>query len=227
VRELELDFSAIYKYKDFFISGAMYTLFIAGIAVVGGTVIGMFLSILKLSKYKVLRFLSTAYIEIFRGTPILVQLYLVYLAFPSMFDIRMNPLTAGIIALCLNSGAYVAELIRAGIMAVDKGQMEAARSLGMPEWKAMYFIVIPQAIKNILPALANEFIVIIKESSIASVIGVTELMYNADTVRGNTFRPMESLLVAAVIYFMMTFTLSKIVAYFEGRMGDASSRKTS
>ncbi|WP_297518509.1 amino acid ABC transporter permease [uncultured Clostridium sp.] len=224
---MELDFSAIYKYKDFFISGAMYTLFIAGIAVVGGTVIGMFLSILKLSKYKVLRFLSTAYIEIFRGTPILVQLYLVYLAFPSMFDIRMNPLTAGIIALCLNSGAYVAELIRAGIMAVDKGQMEAARSLGMPEWKAMYFIVIPQAIKNILPALANEFIVIIKESSIASVIGVTELMYNADTVRGNTFRPMESLLVAAVIYFMMTFTLSKIVAYFEGRMGDASSRKTS
>ncbi|MGL4760322.1 MAG: amino acid ABC transporter permease [Sarcina sp.] len=224
---MELDFSAIYKYKDFFITGAMHTLFIAAISVVGGTIIGMFLSLLKLSKYKILRFLSTTYIEIFRGTPILVQLYLVYLAFPSMFDIRMNPLTAGIIALCLNSGAYVAEIIRAGIMAVDKGQMEASRSLGMPEWKAMYLIVIPQAIKNILPALANEFIVIIKESSIASVIGVTELMYNADTVRGNTFRPMESLLVAAGIYFVMTFTLSKTVAYFERRMGDVSSRETS
>ena len=224
---MELDFSAIFKYKDLFINGAMYTLFIAAISVVGGTLIGMFLSLLKLSKYKVLRFLSTTYIEIFRGTPILVQLYLVYLAFPSMLDIRMNPLTAGIIALCLNSGAYVAEIIRAGIMAVDKGQMEAARSLGMPEWKAMYLIVIPQAIKNILPALANEFIVIIKESSIASVIGVTELMYNADSVRGNTFRPMESLLVAAAIYFVMTFTLSKTVAYFERRMGDVSSRETS
>ncbi|MGL4655834.1 MAG: amino acid ABC transporter permease [Sarcina sp.] len=224
---MELDFSAIYKYKEFFIDGAMYTLFIAAITVVGGTVIGMFLSLLKLSKYKILRFISTTYIEIFRGTPILVQLYIVYLAFPSMLNIRMNPLTAGIIALCLNSGAYVAEIIRAGILAVDKGQMEAARSLGMPEWKAMYLVVIPQAVKNILPALANEFIVIIKESSIASVIGVTELMYNADTVRGNTFRPMESLLVAAAIYFVMTFTLSKTVAYFERRMGDASSRQTS
>ena len=222
---MELDFSAIFKYKDFFINGAMYTLFIAAITVMGGTIIGMFLSLLKLSKSKVLRFISTAYIEVFRGTPILVQLYLVYLAFPSMLDIRMNPLVAGIIALCLNSGAYVAEIIRAGIMAVDKGQMEAARSLGMSESKAMRLIVIPQAIKNILPALANEFIVIIKESSIASVIGVTELMYNADTVRGNTFRPLESLLVAAGIYFVMTFTLSKIVAYFERRMGDASSKQ--
>ena len=224
---MELDFSAILKYKDFFVNGAMYTLFIAAITVMGGIIIGMFLSLLKLSKSKVLRFISTAYIEVFRGTPILVQLYLVYLAFPSMLDIRMNPLVAGIIALCLNSGAYVAEIIRAGILAVDKGQMEAARSLGMSESKAMRLIVIPQAIKNILPALANEFIVIIKESSIASVIGVTELMYNADTVRGNTFRPLESLLVAAGIYFVMTFTLSKIVAYFERRMGDASSKQAS
>ena len=227
MRWLELDFSAILKYKDFFLNGAMYTLFIAAITVMGGTIIGMFLSLLKLSKSKVLRFISTAYIEVFRGTPILVQLYLVYLAFPSMFDIRMNPLVAGIIALCLNSGDYVAEIIRAGIMAVDKGQMEAARSLGMSESKAMRLVVIPQAIKNILPALANEFIVIIKESSIASVIGVTELMYNADTVRGNTFRPLESLLVAAGIYFIMTFTLSKIVAYFERRMGDVSSKQAS
>ena len=224
---MELDFSAIFKYKDFFINGAMYTLFIAAITVMGGTFIGMFLCLLKLSKSKVLSFISTAYIEVFRGTPILVQLYLVYLAFPSMLDIRMNPLVAGSIALCLNSGAYVAEIIRAGILAVDKGQMEAARSLGMSESKAMRLIVIPQAIKNILPALANEFIVIIKESSIASVIGVTELMYNADTVRGNTFRPLESLLVAAGIYFVMTFTLSKIVAYFERRMGDASSKQAS
>lgn len=223
---MELDFSTMIKYKDFFITGAGYTLLIAFITVVGGTILGTFLSLLKLSKYKVLRFISTTYIEIFRGTPILVQLYLIYYAIPQVSNVRFNPLTAAIVTLCLNSGAYVAELIRAGIMAVDKGQMEAARSLGMPLWKAMSIIIIPQAIKNILPALANEFIVIIKESSIASVIGVNELMYKTDTVRGNSFRSMEALLIAAMIYFVMTFTLSKIVAYFERRMGDDTSKRT-
>lgn len=223
---MELDFSTMIKYKDFFITGAGYTLLIAFITVVGGTILGTFLSLLKLSKYKVLRFISTTYIEIFRGTPILVQLYLIYYAIPQVSNLRFAPLTAAIVTLCLNSGAYVAELIRAGIMAVDKGQMEAARSLGMPLWKAMSIIIIPQAIKNILPALANEFIVIIKESSIASVIGVNELMYKTDTVRGNSFRSMEALLIAAMIYFVMTFTLSKIVAYFERRMGDDTSKRT-
>lgn len=223
---MELDFSTMIKYKDFFITGAGYTLLIAFITVVGGTILGTFLSLLKLSKYKVLRFISTTYIEIFRGTPILVQLYLIYYAIPQVSNVRFNPLTAAIVTLCLNSGAYVAELIRAGIMAVDKGQMEAARSLGMPLWKAMSIIIIPQAVKNILPALANEFIVIIKESSIASVIGVNELMYKTDTVRGNSFRSMEALLIAAMIYFVMTFTLSKIVAYFERRMGDDTSKRT-
>lgn len=223
---MELDFSTMIKYKDFFITGAGYTLLIAFITVVGGTILGTFLSLLKLSKYKVLRFISTTYIEIFRGTPILVQLYLIYYAIPQVSNVRFNPLTAAIVTLCLNSGAYVAELIRAGIMAVDKGQMEAARSLGMPLWKAMSIIIIPQAIKNILPALANEFIVIIKESSIASVIGVNELMYKTDTVRGNSFRSMEALLIAAMIYFVMTFTLSKVVAYFERRMGDDTSKRT-
>ena len=223
---MDLDFGSMLKYKDLFITGTFYTIFIAFITVAGGTILGMFLSLLKLSKYKILRFISSTYIEIFRGTPILVQLYLIYFGVPQITDIRFSPLTAGIITLCLNSGAYVAELIRAGIMAVDKGQMEAARSLGMPLWRAMVFIVIPQAIKNILPALANEFIVIIKESSIASIIGVNELMYNTDTIRGNAFRPMEPLLITACIYFTMTFTLSKIIGYFERRMGDDSSRQT-
>ncbi|NLM04997.1 MAG: amino acid ABC transporter permease, partial [Clostridiales bacterium] len=125
---------------------------------------------------------------------------------------------AGIIALSINSGAYVAEIIRAGIQAVDKGQMEAARSLGMPYSLSMKHIIIPQAFKNILPALGNEFIVIIKESSIVSVIGIHELMYNANTVRGNTFIPLEPLIVAAAIYFALTFSLSKLLGIVEGRM---------
>lgn len=223
---MDLDFSTMIKYKDFFINGAGYTVFIAFITVIGGTILGTLLSLLKLSKYKILRFIATTYIEIFRGTPILVQLYLMYFAVPQISDIRFSPLTAAVITLCLNSGAYVAELIRSGIMAVDRGQMEAARSLGMPLWKAMIIVIIPQAIKNILPALANEFIVIIKESSIASVIGVNELMYKTNTVRGNSFRSMEALLIAAAMYFIMTFTLSKIVAYFERRMGDDTSKRT-
>lgn len=223
---MELDFASMIKYKDFFITGAGYTLFIAFITVIGGTVLGTLLSLLRLSKYKILRLISTAYIEVFRGTPILVQLYLIYYAVPQISSFRFTPLVAAILTLCLNSGAYVAELIRAGIMAVDNGQMEAARSLGMPLWRAMSLVVIPQAIKNILPALANEFIVIIKESSIASVIGVGELMYRTNTVRGNSFRSMEALLIAAVIYFIITFTLSKGVAYFERRMGDDTSKRT-
>jgi polar amino acid transport system permease protein len=124
----------------------------------------------------------------------------------------------GIIALSINSGAYVAEIIRAGILAVDKGQMEAARSLGFNQGLAMRLVVLPQAIKNILPALGNEFVVVIKESSIVSVIGIAELMYNAGIVRGATYRPMEPLLVAAAIYFVLTFSLSKLLGVAEKRM---------
>ncbi|WP_066874792.1 amino acid ABC transporter permease [Clostridium mediterraneense] len=220
---MELDFSVLSKYTNYFIEGTKFTIIIALITVLIGTIIGMFLSIMKLSKYKILRIISSIYIECFRGTPILVQLYLVYFAIPVTVGIKFDPMTAGIITLSLNSGAYVAEIIRAGILAVDKGQKEAARSLGMSESKAMYLVVLPQAIKNILPALANEFITIIKESSIASIIGVNEIMYNTDTIRGNTFKAFEPLIVAAAIYFVLTFSLSKLVAYFERRMGDSDS----
>ena len=220
---MELDFSVLSKYTNYFIEGTKFTIIIALITVLIGTIIGMFLSIMKLSKYKILRIISSIYIECFRGTPILVQLYLVYFAVPVTVGIKFNPMMAGIITLSLNSGAYVAEIIRAGILAVDKGQKEAARSLGMSESKAMYLVVLPQAIKNILPALANEFITIIKESSIASIIGVNEIMYNTDTIRGNTFKAFEPLIVAAAIYFVLTFSLSKLVAYFERRMGDSDS----
>ncbi len=211
----------------FFIEGTKNTIFLATFTVLFGVILGVFLSLMKISKNPLLRGISTSYVEFIRGTPLLVQLYIIYYGFPQIginfSDIpiigeHFGDFLAGIITLSINSGAYVAEIIRAGIQAIDKGQMEAARSLGMNHNMAMTYIIIPQAFKNILPALGNEFIVVIKESSIVSVIGIQELMYKADTVRGNTFQPFEPLIVAAIIYFMMTFTLSKLLGVVERRM---------
>ncbi|MGF7059082.1 amino acid ABC transporter permease [Brassicibacter mesophilus] len=214
-----MDFTFLSRYYMFFLIGARNTVMIAFFSVFFGVALGVILALMKISKNRniisiILKAIATAYIEFMRGTPLLVQLYIIYFGLP--FNLPDVP--AGIIALSLNSAAYVAEIIRAGIIAVDHGQMEAARSLGMSHSMAMRYIVIPQAFKNILPVLGNEFITVIKESSIVSVIGVPELMYNADTVRGNTFKPFEPLIVAAVLYFILTFTLSKVVGYAEGRM---------
>lgn len=212
-----MDFSFLSKYYMFFIVGAKYTLIIAFFTVLSGTMIGTILALMRLSKNKLLRWTATAYIEFIRGTPILVQIFLIYYGLPNI-GLTLPDMVAGIIALSVNSGAYVAEIIRAGIQAVNKGQMEAARTLGMTHAMAMRLIIIPQAIKNILPALGNEFIVVIKETSIVSIIGIHELMYSTDTVRGNTFRPFEPLIIAAVIYFVMTFSMSKAVNSFERRL---------
>jgi polar amino acid transport system permease protein len=212
-----LDFSFLPKYYLFFINGVKFTIFLAFFTVLIGFVLGILLALMRLSNKKILNIISAAYVEFIRGTPILVQLYIVFYGLPHI-GITLPDSIAGIIALSVNSAAYIAEIVRAGIQAVDKGQMEAARSLGMPHSMGMRFIIIPQAVKNILPALGNEFITVIKESSIASIIGIHELMYNADTVRGNIFRPFEPLIVAAIMYFILTFSLSKLVGVFERRM---------
>jgi arginine/lysine/histidine transport system permease protein len=206
------------KYYMFFINGAKFTLILAFFTVLFGVVIGLLLALMRLSKSKILSFIGTAYVEFIRGTPVMVQIFIIYYALPEVIGFNIPEMPSAIIALAMNSGAYVAEIIRAGIQAVDKGQMEAARSLGLPYGMAMRYIIIPQAIKNILPALGNEFVVVIKESSVVSVIGIKELMYNADTVRGNTFKAFEPLIVAALMYFVMTFTLSKLMGRFERRL---------
>lgn len=214
----------MHKYYQFYIDGTVITLLLSFFGVLCGVVLGVFLALMKLSRNSMLKLLASAYIELVRGTPLLVQLYIVYYGLPKLLGWDFADLTLGIVAVSLNSAAYVAEIIRAGIQSVDKGQMEAARSLGMPHRTAMTYIIIPQAIKNILPALGNEFIVLIKESAIVSVVGIHDLMYKADTVRGNTYRPFAPLLVAAAIYFTIIFGLSKLLAYVEGRMrtGDSS-----
>lgn len=226
-----MNFSFLARYWPFYVNGAKNTILLALFSVVLGTAIGMLIALMRLSKYRVLRYFSTAYIEFIRGTPLLVQLFLIYyglqsigIRFPdirwlsALLGISTADFMAGIITLGINSGAYVGEIFRAGIQAVDKGQTEAARSLGLGHFMTLRHIIIPQAIRNILPALGNEFVVVIKESSIVSIIGIADLMYRADTVRGNTYQPFEPLIVAALIYFLMTFPLSKFLAYIERRM---------
>lgn len=200
----------------YFIKGAGWTIVISLASVVLGVIFGSILTFLKRSRYKVLRYISSAYIEIVRGTPLLLQIYIVYYGLTNVVNI--NELMAVIIALSLNSGAYVSELIRAGIEAVDKGQVEAARSLGMSESMAMRLIVIPQAVKNILPAIGNEFVAIIKESSMASTLGVAELMYGAKVVSAGSFNYVETLITSAVFYFIMTFSLGRLIKYVERRL---------
>ncbi|GKX67853.1 amino acid ABC transporter permease [Inconstantimicrobium mannanitabidum] len=212
-----MSFEFLKNYYPFFLKGAGITIVLAFFSVIVGTILGLFLSLLKLSNNKVLRFIASAYIEFVRGTPILVQVWIVYLGL-SNIGLNLPDIVTGIIALSLNSGAYVAEIIRAGINAVDKGQMEAARSLGMNKGLAMKEIIIPQAFKNILPALGNEFISVIKESSIVSVLGVAELMYNSQTVGSITYKGLPPLYVAAVMYFLITFTLSRGLALVERRL---------
>ena len=219
-----MNFTFLGKYSQFYLQGTIITIVLAFCAVIVGTILGLLISLLRRSKFKPLSLIATVYVEFVRGTPLLVQIYIIYIGFPKInglpkiMDIPMEDLIVGVIALALNSAAYVSEIIRAGIDAVDKGQMEAARSLGMNQNLSMFEVVIPQAFKNILPALGNEFISVIKESSMVSVIGVGELMYKASTVRGNTALGLEPIIVAAVIYFVITFTLTRALGYVERRM---------
>ncbi len=215
-----MDLGFLKDYYMFYVLGVKNTIILSIFSVVFGTILGTILSLMKISRNKILNSISTAYIEIFRGTPLLVQIMIIYYGLP----INVPKFPAGILALTLNSGAYVAEIIRGGIMSVDSGQMEAARCLGLNRKMAMRFIIIPQAVKNVIPALVNEFIVVIKESAAVYVIGVHDLMYNADTVRGNTYKGFMPFFIAAAIYFTLTFSLSKGMSRIEGRLraGDKS-----
>ena len=195
------------------------TLLLSAITVAFGAILGSLFALAKMSRIPPLRWLVNIIVEVVRGTPILLQLYIGYFIVPQLLPfLEVSDFTSIAVALVINSAAYVSEIIRSGIQAVDRGQTEAARSLGLNGGQTMLRVVLPQAVKNILPALGNEFVVVIKESSIVSIIGIADLMYKANTVRGNTFQPFEPLLVAAVVYFLLTFPLSKLLAYIERRM---------
>ncbi len=208
----------ITKYYSYYINGTLTTLQISFFGVIFGSLVGVLLCLLRMSNNKIISSISTAYIEIVRGTPLILQVYVVYYGLPMVLPLPDSRLFLGTLAVLLNSAAYVAEIIRAGIQSIDVGQMEAARSLGMTKGMSMRYIIIPQAFKNILPALGNEFIVLVKESAIISVIAIPDLMYNADTLRGITYKPFMPLIIAGVIYFAITFTLSKVLGMLERRL---------
>lgn len=203
----------------FLVEGVSYTLLLSVITVFFGAILGSLLALGKRSRFLIIRGIITAFVEVIRGTPILLQLYFGYFILPMMVPaLNLSSFTCICIALVVNSSAYVSEIIRSGIQAVDHGQTEAARSLGLNSRQTMLRIVLPQAVKNILPALGNEFVMMIKETSLASTFFIGELMTSYLKVRGVTFLTLESLIIVGVIYFVITFTLSKIIAVFERRM---------
>ena len=212
------DFSVVWPSVPYILKGIGVTLQIVAGATVIGIVLGILLSLCKIGNIAPLRWLANFYTSIFRGTPLVLQLMLIYYAFPQMTGIIIDPMPAAIIAFGLNSAAYISEIIRAGINAVDKGQMEAAKALGIPYSKMMKDIILPQAMKNILPSLMNEFITLNKESAIVTVVGALDIMRRAYVVGGDTYRYLEPLLVAGAIYYVMTLVLTFLGAMLEKRM---------
>ena len=221
------NFSFLPKYGLFFVQGIEYTLLLAVVAVALAVIPALLLALMRLSKNKLIRGLSGAYIAIFRSTPLLVQLSIIYFGLFGVISIPritilgfvdISRFIPGVVALALNSSAYVAEIFRAGIMSVDAGQMEAARSLGLSKWSSMQLVVLPQAIKNVLPALANEIITMVKESSICSMLGMAELMFAAKTVASSTYITLAPYTIAALIYFCINYPASKGIEAIERRM---------
>lgn len=210
----------ITRYWDvFLIKGLSTTLALSAIAVFFGAIIGTLLAFGKMGKSRILRGIITAYVEIIRGTPSLLQVYVGYFVVPLLLpSLNVSTYASVAIALTINSSAYVSEVIRSGIQAVDKGQTEAARSLGLTQSQAMVKVVLPQAVKNILPALGNEFITIIKETSLASTFFVGDLMTSYLTVNGKEFLPLQCLLIVGIIYFILTFILGRGVSALERRL---------
>lgn len=200
------------------IVGAGITIQITAISVGLGLIIGMFVGIARICNVKVLRALATVYIDFLRGTPLLVQIFLIYFALPMVVGQRVDPFIAAITACGINSGAYIAEIFRAGIQAIDEGQMEAGRSLGMTWVQTMRYIIVPQAFKNIVPPLGNEFIALLKDSSLVSVIGFEELTRRGQLIIARTYGSLEIWITVALIYLVMTLTISRLVSYMEKRL---------
>lgn len=204
-------------YLPLYFRGAGYTIALSFFSIIFGVLLGSLLAIMKMSNKTIISKLASAYIQVVRGTPLLVQLFIIYYGL-YVINIELPDFASGVITVSLNSAAYIAEIIRAGIQAVEKGQMEAARSIGMSQNTAMRQIIYPQAIKNILPALGNEFITLMKESSIISVVGMRDLMFNAQVVAGATYKPFMPYVLAAVFYFVLTTMASKLLGIFERRL---------
>ncbi|NGQ95661.1 amino acid ABC transporter permease [Brevibacillus sp. SYP-B805] len=213
-----MNWGVIATYQDLFIRGVINTIILTSVATILGTVFGLFIGLGKMSKNPLLKVPASIYVELFRGTPMFVQIFLVHFAIiPSIWKTFFpeaeipSGMFSGFVALSLNAAAYIAEIFRAGIQSIDVGQMEAARSLGMTRGMAMRLIIIPQAFLRMLPALGNEFIALLKDSSLLAVIATPEIFYAAMSVAKNTFERYPPYLTAAAIYLVLTLFLSRVV----------------
>ncbi|EHL05138.1 ABC transporter, permease protein [Desulfitobacterium hafniense DP7] len=209
------------------LKGTLITLELTAGAVAMGIVIGLFMALMRLSNSRILRGFAIAYIDFFRGTPLLVQILMVYFAVPQLLNFQIPDnyqFIAGISAMGLNSGAYIAEIFRAGIQSIDKGQGEAARSLGMTQGQAMRHVILPQAFKRVIPPLGNEFIALLKDSSLVSFIALQDLMYSGKLIVSRTYQPFVIYLEVALFYLAMTLILSRFVNYTERRFGKSDNR---
>jgi len=200
----------------FLLKGALLTIFFSVTSEIIGIIIGLVTSVIRVTRIKVLSQLVVVYVDLFRGTPLLMQIIFIYYALPYV-GINLPAIVAGIVALSVNSGAYVSEIFRAGIESIDRGQTEAARSLGMSYMQAMRYVVIPQTIKRVLPPLTNEFVALIKDSSLLSVIAIAELMRTAKEMMTWKMNP-SSLTAAAIIYLIITLPLTRYISYMEKKL---------
>ncbi len=214
---MSFDFSLIWNSLPLLLAGAGVTIEITAIAVGLGFVLGLITSVCRLSSVKILRGIAICYVNIIRGTPMLVQIFLIYFALPMVIGERINPFVAAVAACSINSGAYVSEIFRAGIQSVDKGQMEAGRSLGLSWMQTMRYVILPQAFKHVIPPLGNEFISMTKETSLVSVIGFEELTRRGQLIIAKTYGSFEIWLTVAAIYLVMTLSIARLVSYLERR----------
>ena len=214
---MNLDFSVVFKVLPLLFEGAAVTIEITALSVGFGFIIGMLVGVARLAKMRPLKWLAMIYIDFIRGTPLLVQIFLIYFALPMITGTRIDPFFAAITACSINSGAYIAEIFRAGIQSIDKGQIEAGRSLGLNWFQTMRYVVMPQAFKRVIPPLGNEFIAMLKDSSLVSVIGFEELTRRGQLIIAKTYSSFEIWMAVAILYLIMTLTISRLVAYLERR----------
>ncbi len=214
---MSFNFQLIADSLPLLLSGALITIEITALAVGIGFFIGLCVGVARLSSIRLLKYMAIVYADTIRGTPLLIQIFLIYFALPMLIGRQIDPFAAAVVACSINSGAYVSEIFRAGIQAIDKGQMEAARSLGLSWWQAMRFVVLPQAFSKILPPLGNEFIAMLKDTSLVSVIGFEELTRRGQLIIAKTYGSFEIWSTVALIYLVMTVSISQLVAFLEKR----------
>ena len=223
------------KYGPLFLSGAGYTMLIAVVGTAAGFALGLLVAIvrtipvsgrdswIKKTGLKIASVILNVYIEVFRGTPMIVQAMVIYYGAMMYMGLRMPALGAAMFIISINTGAYMAEIIRGGIISVDKGQKEAAHAIGMTHWQSMVHVVLPQAVRNIMPSIGNEFVVNIKDSSVLNVISVSELFFVSKSAAGTYARYFEAFFITAVIYFVLTFTVTRLLRLLEKKMDGGKS----